>query len=188
MSISENSMTEIENRRWTFPDLKAHVIFWSFFIGGLVLDLWTKSAVFEWLGNPPRSKPIIDGFLRFVVALNDGAAFNILAGNLYFLVGVSATALLLVVGIFLFGKAHHRIIYVALGCFAAGIGGNLYDRIFNNGTVRDFINVYIRISGTEKNWPAFNVADSLLVIGVGLLIIATATAGKPDQKHVQQQK
>ncbi len=175
------------DQRFSLPDAKAHVIFWSLFVCGLVLDLWTKHAIFAWL-EQRGSYSVIDGLLRLVLATNDGAAFNIFAGNALFLIAISAIALIVVLGVFLLGGAQHRIVHVALGCFAAGIAGNLYDRAFNQGLVRDFINLYVRISGTEYNWPAFNVADSLLVIGVGLLIISTATAGMSDQTHAQQQK
>ncbi len=75
-------------------------------------------------------------------------------------------------------------IHIALGLFTGGILGNLYDRIFNDGMVRDFIDVYIG----NKHWPTFNVADGLLCIGVGLLIISTFVTEKSSQKHAQQHK
>ena len=63
---------------------------------------------------------------------------------------------------------------VALGLFTAGITGNLYDRAFNDGLVRDFIDVVIPV--IDYPWPAFNIADSLLCIAIGLLIICTFTS------------
>jgi signal peptidase II len=66
------------------------------------------------------------------------------------------------------------LVHVALGLFAAGVCGNLYDRIFNDGLVRDFIDVYYR----QHHWPAFNVADSMLCIAVGLGIISCFWAPK----------
>jgi signal peptidase II len=62
--------------------------------------------------------------------------------------------------------------------------GNMYDRIFNGGAVRDFIDVYYR----GHHWHTFNVADSLLCIGVGLLIISTFLIERPGRKHDQQRK
>jgi signal peptidase II len=186
-NVSEIPMTEGKLHRLVLPDLKAHCIFWSLFVGGLALDLWSKSAVFRWLGGNGRY-PLINGLLRFVSRQNDGAAFNLFAGNTLFLVGISVVAMIVVVGVFLFGGARQRLAHIALGLFAGGICGNLYDRLFNGGEVRDFIEVYVRISGRERLWPAFNVADTLLCIGVGLLIISTVTAGKSDQKRAQQRK
>ena len=60
---------------------------------------------------------------------------------------------------------------ISLGLITAGVVGNLYDRLFNEGRVRDFIDVY----RGHWHWPAFNVADSLLCIGVGLIIIGMLT-------------
>ena len=167
------------------PNFKAHLIFWSLAIGGLLLDLWSKKAAFEWLGQQQsQNVSIIDGFLRFIIALNDGAAFSSFAGKPYILMAISCVALVVVIGVFLFSGTQHRLIHIALGLFTGGICGNLYDRIFNDGLVRDFIDVYIG----NKHWPTFNVADSLLCIGVGLLIVSTFITEKSSQKHAQQHK
>lgn len=167
------------------PDLKAHLIFWSLALGGLLLDVWSKKAVFDWLGREQsHNVSIIDGFLRFIIALNDGAAFSTFSGKAYLLTAISVIALVVVFGVFLFSGTQYRSIHIALGLFTGGICGNLYDRIFNDGLVRDFIDVYYR----DKHWPTFNVADSLLCIGVGLLIVSTFLTEKSSQKHVQQRK
>ncbi len=166
-------------------DSKAHLIFWPLALGGLLLDLWSKKAVFDWLGQQPsHNVSIIDGFLRFIIALNDGAAFSAFAGKPYILMAISVVALMIVIGVFLFSGTQYRSIHIALGLFTGGICGNLYDRIFNEGLVRDFIDVYIG----NKHWPTFNVADSLLCIGVGLLIVSTFLTEKSSQKHAQQHK
>jgi lipoprotein signal peptidase len=71
----------------TLPDLKAHLIFWSIATAGLLLDIWTKNAVFDWLGQQPsQNVSIINGFLRFIIAYNDGAAFSFLAGKSNFII------------------------------------------------------------------------------------------------------
>ena len=165
------------------PDTKTHLIFWSLMAGGLALDLWTKKAVFDWL-KPLEAYYIIDGFLRLTTAENNGAAFNLFAGKPYFLAAVSFVAMVGILAVFLSSGSLHKLVHIALGLFAAGVCGNLYDRLFNNGSVRDFIDVY----RGEYHWPTFNVADSLLCIGIGLLIISTFFTEKPAQKHDQQQK
>jgi len=167
----------------SLPDAKTHLIFWSLMVGGLALDLWTKKAVFDWL-KPDEIFPIINGFLRLIIAVNNGAAFNLFAGKPYFLATVSIIAMAAIFAAFLFSGNMQKLVHIALGLFAAGVCGNLYDRLFNNGSVRDFIDVY---RGTY-HWPTFNVADSLLCIGVGLLIISTFLIEKPAQKHDQQHK
>lgn len=131
---------------------------------------------------------VIDGFLNFVHAENDGAAFGICAGQPFFLALASIIALVFVLGYFYFCRIRQTLIDVALGILAAGICGNMYDRIFNAGIVRDFIDVYITISGRKRSWHTFNVADALLCIGVGLLIIWTGFSGKSDRKCARQHK
>jgi signal peptidase II len=167
----------------SLPDAKTHLIFWSIMIGGLALDLWTKKAVFDWL-KPQQAFPVLDDFLRLITARNDGAAFSLFAGKPYFLAIISIIAIVGILLVFLFSGTKHRLIHVALGLFAAGVCGNLYDRLFQGGRVRDFIDVYW---GTY-HWPTFNVADGLLCIGVGLLIISTFLIEKPAQKRDQQHK
>jgi signal peptidase II len=166
----------LKRRPFVLPDLTAHLIFWPLTTVGLTLDLWTKSAVFSWLDRQPaKSFSVIDGFLQLVIAENPGAAFGRFAGHSYLLVAVSVVALLVIFGIFMFSGARQRLVHIALGLFAAGVCGNFYDRIANNGLVRDFIDV---VYWPNKHWPAFNVADAMLCIGVGLLIISTFQAPK----------
>lgn len=167
----------------SLPDSKAHLAFWSLMLAGLVLDLWTKKAVFGWL-KPHEIFPVVDGFLQLVPALNNGAAFGWFAGKSYFLTAVSVLAITAIFAVFLFGGSRQRLVHIALGLFAAGVCGNLYDRLFNDGSVRDFIDVYYR----GYHWHTFNVADSLLCIGVGLLIISSAFIEKPARKRDQQRK
>ena len=158
----------IRNTRW------AHVIFWPVMAIGLTLDLWSKSFVFSRLQQQQHNSiSIIDGFLQLVLAENAGAAFGIATGQSQLLVAVSVIALVVIFAVFLFGGNEQRLVYVALGLFAAGVCGNLYDRIFNEGLVRDFIDV---VYWPGRHWPVFNIADSMLCIAVGLLIISTFRA------------
>ena len=168
------------------PDVKAHMIFWTLLFLGLALDVWTKRAVFAWLENESeQSARIIGGFLSFRLALNDGAAFGIATGRYLFLVGVAVLALIVILGVFLFGRAQQRTVQVALGLFAAGVSGNLWDRLFNHGLVRDFIDV---VYWPGRHWHTFNVADAMLCIAVGLLIVATLVTDSSCQTRAQPQK
>jgi signal peptidase II len=161
------------------PDFKGHLLFWPIAIAGAALDLWSKKAVFDWLPTVPgETHVIIDGFFQFILRENDGAAFSILRGQRPFLVGILVVAFFVLTGIFLLGGIHRRIMQLAMGCMLAGIIGNFYDRAFNNGLVRDFFDVYVG----SYHWPTFNVADSMLCIGVGLLIIANLTAPNQSPK------
>jgi signal peptidase II len=163
-----------------------HFIFWPIFTGGLAFDLWTKSAVFAWLGGlQGQGVTIIEGFLRLQLAVNTGAAFGIAAGHRLMLVAVSAIALVVILAIFIFARGERKIIVVALALFAAGVSGNLYDRAFNGGLVRDFIDV---VYWPGRHWPAFNVADSMLCAAVGLLIMSSLFSRQSCQKPAHPQK
>lgn len=163
-----------------------HFIFWPIFTGGLAFDLWTKSAVFGWLGGlQGQGVTIIEGFLRLQLAVNTGAAFGIAEGHRVMLVSISVVALVAILAIFIFAWGERKIVVVALALFAAGVSGNLYDRAFNGGLVRDFIDV---VYWPGRHWPAFNVADSMLCAAVGLLIISSLFSLESCQKPAQPQK
>jgi signal peptidase II len=169
-----------------FPDRLGHLIFWPLLLAGLAADLGTKHAVFAWLWDRPgQSASIIDGILSFRLALNTGAAFGLAAGHMPFLVGVSVVALLVILGVFFLASARQRLVQVALGLFAAGVSGNLWDRLFNGGQVRDFIDV---VYWPGRHWHTFNVADALLCLAVGVLLTATLLTGSSDRTRAQPQK
>lgn len=175
----------LKRQAFALPDLAAHLVFWPLMAAGLTLDLWSKMAVFNWLRQEQSdSVSIINGFLQFVRVLNNGAAFGLFSGHRYRLIAVSAIAMIASIVIFLSSRNERKLFHVGLGIFAAGICGNLYDRIFNNGLVRDFIDVYYG----DYHWPAFNVGDSMLCIGVGLMIISILSTGKSSQKRARQHK
>jgi len=149
--------------------VRGSLLLWPVFICGVALDLWSKHAVFAFL-EPGRSIRIIDGVVQFVCTENPGAAFGIAAGQSHVLVVISVIALAVILGLFYFTGSRNRLLTVALALFAAGVTGNLYDRLFNNGMVRDFIDVTY---WPGKHWPAFNVADSMLCVAVGLILISS---------------
>ncbi|UCF15784.1 MAG: signal peptidase II [Phycisphaerales bacterium] len=180
---SRTDRLSVERLRGLLPDAGTHFIFWSLAAGGLLLDLWTKKAAFDRL-EQGEALPVIDGFLQLVRAENNGAAFGLFEGRVYFLTAVSVFAMIAIFGVFLFGGNRQKLVNVALGLFAAGVCGNLYDRAFNGGLVRDFIDAYY----LNYHWHTFNVADALLCIGVGLLIISSFFIEKPARKHDRPQK
>jgi signal peptidase II len=153
------------HRVW--PSWQSHAVFWPVLAAGLAFDLWTKSAIFERL-DPGEVVDLIPGFLRLSTALNDGAAFSLASGRQPVLIGIATVAFLVILGLFFLGGRKPLLISFVLGLFGCGVLGNLWDRVFNHGLVRDFIDVYV---GTH-HWPTFNVADSMLCVAVGLLLIA----------------
>jgi len=136
----------------------------------VLLDQATKLLVLRWLG-PTQERVVIEGFFRLVRWGNTGAAWSLFRGQNYRLAVVSIIAL---VGLFLL-RRHFYIQrlsgQISLGLIFGGIAGNLIDRM-GNGEVIDFLRFYlIRRSGEELGFPAFNMADSAICIGVGLLIL-----------------
>jgi len=175
--------TAVARLKNTLPDWPAQLAFWLPAVVGLALDLWSKKAVFDHLRGNAKIE-ILDGILCFVTNENPGAAFGIAAGQKYLLVGVSLAALVTIFAIFLLGNIKERLTQLALGPFAGGISGNLYDRIFNDGAVRDFIDVAY---WPGRRWPTFNAADTMLCVAVALMLISGFFTGRRPPEHAQQQ-
>jgi len=152
----------------------------------VVVDQVTKLLVKRLIPPDRDGRSIIDGFFKFVHWENTGAAWSMFTGQNYVLAIVGVIALLV-----LFRSRHHfdahtRLGQVALGLIFGGITGNLIDRVFV-GHVTDFLYFYVeRRGGGELSFPAFNVADSAICIGVGLIFIlswrndGTARAAQPS--------
>jgi signal peptidase II len=180
----QSDQTERTDQAKRMPTFGGHLLFWSIALAGATADLWSKNAVHKWLASLPGNEiSIVDGLVKFVIRHNNGAAFSIAQGKTTILITVSVVALVMIIGIFLFGRIHSRLMQVALALFTAGIIGNLYDRAFNEGFVRDFIDAYWR----GHHWPAFNIADSMLCVSVGLIILCNLTSAS-CQKPAHRQK
>src|SRR5882724_3894371 len=115
---------------------------------------------------------VIPGFFDIVHARNRGAAFSIFADSTsawrpFFLIGLSLAALVLVASILRNASRLDRPTAIGLSLILGGAMGNVFDRIVS-GAVTDFLDFYIG----DLHWPAFNVADSAIVIGSGLLLIS----------------
>ena len=156
----------------------AFVIYLLVALGIMAADLWTKQAVFELMdaaiverpGDRPTAVgneiPLIDGWLSFEPAANTGAFAGAFGDHAWFLVTVSILAVLITAGIVLWTARSAPTLVVSLGLLAGGAGGNLYDR-FEHAAVRDFVKVY----HWDYTWPNFNLADSAICTGVGLLFL-----------------
>jgi signal peptidase II len=142
-------------------------------LGVLVLDQITKAIVLRHLGYA-QEEVVIDGFFKFVHWGNTGAAWSLFqefSGSNELLAIFALVALLV-----LFLARHHFDSHtlpgqLSLGLIFGGIAGNLVDR-FARGHVIDFLYFYVRRrGGDEIGFPAFNVADSTICIGVALLFL-----------------
>ena len=135
-----------------------------------VLDQLTKFWVLKHL---PRyeERVVIDGFFKFVHWGNTGAAWSMFSGQN---AGLAVVSLLALLGLFIW--RHHFdtrtwVGQLSLGLIFGGILGNLVDRLYRDHVV-DFIRFYLhRRSGEEIGFPAFNIADSAICVGVGLMFL-----------------
>lgn len=137
----------------------------------LLLDQITKWIVVKemYLGE---SSPIIEGIFYLTSHRNAGAAFGILQNQRWFFIVIT---ILVVVGIIYYLlqlKGEKKLMSWALGLILGGALGNFVDRLMY-GEVVDFLDVKIVFGNFYYDFPIFNVADSALVIGVGILLIDT---------------
>ena len=131
----------------------------------LVLDQLTKLIVDRTM-TLHQSIPIIDGFFSLTYVRNTGAAFGLFAGSheafrLPFLILVSVLALGFVVVMLKRLRDEEIGLITALSLIIGGAIGNLIDRVLY-GEVIDFLDFY----WSHYHWPAFNLADSCITIGV----------------------
>jgi signal peptidase II len=149
---------------------RKYVIFGVLAAVTLFLDQWTKVLAREHLPQlGHRGRVVIDGFFNLRFSENTGVAFGMaqsLPGGRILLTLVAMAALVLVVYYLRKADEDHVRMHVALGLVGGGAIGNLVDRI-QYGRVTDFIVWYYR----SHEWPAFNIADSALVVGVALMVI-----------------
>lgn len=135
------------------------------------LDQVTKQLALDRLQNRPFD--LIDGVVTLRLAFNSGGAFGVLQG----LPELFLVATLIVVAVILLWVRNiaEASWIVPLGMILGGGLGNLADRVFRDfeGRVVDFIDVHF--------WPVFNLADSSIVLGVGLILLLGARQGSEEQ-------
>jgi signal peptidase II len=149
----------------------------AFALAVLVLDQITKAVVLQHLALH-EERVVVEGFFKLVYWQNKGAAWSFFQGYSQLLAAVAFLALII-----LFYARHHfdsksLIGQLALGLLFGGITGNLIDRL-RFGYVVDFLYFYLNRPAGELGFPAFNVADSAICVGVGLIFLLS---WKEDRK------
>ena len=134
--------------------------FYTLVIGVFVFDQVTKAIIRSSL-SLGDSWPE-EGIFRIVHGLNTGSAFGLFAGFTNLLVVASIIGIVFILFVFL--KQNNSVIWLrlSLGLIVGGALGNLFDRV-KDGAVVDFISV--------GWWPAFNIADSSISVGMCLLLV-----------------
>ena len=156
-------MNEAANRRMA---LIAAIVF--------AFDQAAKALALHYLG-PDQERNVIEGFFKFVLWRNSGAAWSLLYGKNSLLAAVSLAAFFALYYWRRHFHVHTALGQLSLGLIFGGIAGNLFDRIdpYRHHVI-DFLRFYmIRHNGEEIGFPAFNVADSAICVGVGLLMLVS---------------
>jgi signal peptidase II len=154
-------------------------------LGVMALDAWTKYLVSARI-DLHDSITLIPNVFQLVHVRNTGAAFGIGANAeshiVPLLLNVGAIGVFFVVVAYAFRTAvTDRVLQTGLHLILGGAIGNLIDR-FRLGYVVDFLDVYLNWGGVSHHWPAFNVADSAICIGIGLLFLDMRK--KPEERPV----
>lgn len=144
-------------------------------LAALVADQLTKQIVVSQLGLGEAVH--VGGPLYLHHVKNTGIAFGLFGGWAGPVMILTAVAVLWMLGYFAKAGARHPVLPVALGLLVGGSVSNLADRI-RLGHVIDFLDL--------RFWPAFNLADSFIVIGVAILLAALIAAERRPRLHRQR--
>ena len=141
-----------------------------FGFGILVLDQWTKTIIVQKF-RLYQGVEVIHGFFNIIHVRNTGGAFGIFGGerggigSILFVI-VSLIAIGAIVFLFVKTKENEKALALSFSLILSGAIGNLIDRL-QYGEVVDFLDFHL----LAYHWPAFNVADSAICIGIGLMAL-----------------
>ncbi len=149
----------------------------------LIIDQISKAYIIHYM-DLHQSIVIIPNFFSFTFIKNPGAAFGFLSDagetfRLYFFVSASILAMIFLGSFFYKTPSQDRWTLTALSLVMGGAVGNLLDRI-QMGEVTDFLDFYIG----AHHWPAFNMADSGISVGMGLLLFQLFF--RPEHSAIKQ--
>ncbi len=142
-----------------------------------LVDQWTKDLIVSEFAFG-ESRPVIPGFFNLVLVYNPGAAFGMM-GTLQdgvrqlVLTGSTLFALGVVIYLLCTDYKDDRFGRISLGGVVGGAIGNIIDRA-TIGKVVDFLDFHLG----DAHWPAFNVADSAICIGVTYLVLSSLLRAK----------
>jgi signal peptidase II len=163
------------------PTRRKYVLFSVFTVVSLLLDQWTKVMARDVLRprGPFNPKVVIQGFFDLRYAENPGVAFSMfqdLPGGRVLLTLLAVVALVVVIAYLRKTPIEATRVHIALGLVGGGAIGNLVDRVMY-GKVTDFI---VWKKGIHE-WPAFNIADAALCVGVGLILLDWIIASRSER-------
>ena len=144
--------------------LKKYSLLSAIILLGIALDQLTKLLAVKFL-MPIPTCPIINGVIHLTYVENRGAAFGMLADSRWVFMIVSTVAILGMIAFLFSGMSQNNLYDISIAIIISGGIGNMIDRIAL-GYVVDMIDFRL------INFAVFNVADSFVCVGAGLLILA----------------
>jgi signal peptidase II len=152
----------------------------------IVVDAFTKIVILQNFGIH-EARPVIDNFFQIVHVRNTGAAFGLGANSespwVPLLLNSGAIVVFfIVVAYSLRSAVTDRLLQTGLHLILGGAIGNLIDR-FRYGSVVDFLDFYVVMGGREHHWPAFNIADSAICVGIALLFLDMRRKPEPSSRQ-----
>ena len=137
-------------------------------LAGLVLTLDQASKTWVLANFHPMDRQIVTSFFHLVLVFNPGASFSFLADaggwQKWFFVGLALGISLWLLAL-MRRHARERLLPAALALILGGALGNVIDRL-RFGAVVDFLDFHL----AGYHWPAFNMADSAITVGVALML------------------
>jgi signal peptidase II len=132
-----------------------------------------------------ESKPVIKGFFNITYVLNPGAAFGFLANlsetyRKSFFIVITILAICAIIYLYL-KESSYKFRSIAYVLIISGAFGNFIDRVYM-GKVVDFLDFYIK----NYHWPAFNIADSSISIGIFFLILDLIFINKGEKNETRK--
>ena len=151
-------------------------------------DQVTKQIVVNTIDHNSEGVVVVEGFLKFVKWYNSGAAWSMFQDSSIPLAILSFVALIALIRFRHQFEIETSMGKIAIGMLIGGILGNMIDRIAYQHVI-DFIRFYIsKRGGGELGYPAFNIADAGICVGVGLLFVMTWREQKREEPGEKAKK
>jgi signal peptidase II len=135
----------------------------------VALDQWSKS----WIRANPHPVELLPGFLNIVYSENRGAAFGLLVNQTFLITITIAILAAIILLLIRYPCLATTLTLISAGLIFGGAIGNLIDRL-RLSYVTDFIDIRL---WNDFHWPAFNFADSAIVIGTLMLVYSLYRLG-----------
>lgn len=145
----------------------------------LFLDQVSKLAILEWVMQPADRRIVVTGFLALVLVWNRGMSFGLFntGDPLIPWLLAAVTVAVSIALVWWLARAQRWLVVAGVGLVLGGALGNLVDRVLY-GAVVDFVLLH----AGRWSWPAFNLADSAITLGVVALLWDSLFAGRESRK------